>query len=137
MVFIQHAFIISLVGNKRFGIPIMKNNLIQKFESMPTRKKLGWILIPLGALLAYGVCTHNSTFFELNRGFIILFLLWLAWPELEALPRFIVTLTPICAIVCAWRPQYLIVVVPLFILYLVLRPPAKRKNKNNNKDKRI
>ena len=102
---------------------------------MPLRTKLGWILIGLGALVAYGYVQHfvkhDDSLLELNRTFVILFLLWLAWPELEALPRWILILVPICAIVCAWRPYYLVVVIPLTLLYLFLRKPAKSGKKRS------
>ena len=100
---------------------------------MTMRAKLGWILVGLAALVAYGVFRHfyaqDDTLFELNRTLVILFLLWLAWPELESLPRWLLILVPICAIVCAWRPQYLVVVIPLTLLYLFIRPPAGRRKK--------
>lgn len=100
---------------------------------MSLRSKLGWILVGMAALVAYGVFRHfyaqDDTLFELNRTFVILFLLWLAWPELETLPRWLLILVPICAIVCAWRPQYLVVVLPLTLVYLFVRPPAGRRKK--------
>ena len=102
-------------------------------DSVSLRSKLGWILVGMAALVAYGVYRHfyaqDDTLFELNRTFVILFLLWLAWPELETLPRWLLILVPICAIVCAWRPQYLVVVVPLTLVYLFVRPPAGRRKK--------
>lgn len=100
---------------------------------MPLRAKLGWILLGMGVLVAYGIFRHfyaqDDTLFELNRSFLVLFFLWLAWPELESLPRWMLTLVPICLIACAWRPQYLVVVIPVALLYLMLRPPAKRRKK--------
>lgn len=100
---------------------------------MTMRAKLGWILVGLAALVAYGVFRHfyaqDDALFELNRTLVILFLLWLAWPELESLPRWLLILVPICAIVCAWRPQYLVVVIPITLLYLFIRPPAGRRKK--------
>lgn len=87
-----------------------------------------------GALVAYGVFRHfyaqDDTLFELNRTFVILFLLWLAWPELEGLPRWFLILVPVCAIACALRPQYLLFVIPATILYLFIRPPKRRMKKN-------
>ncbi|MDO5309098.1 MAG: hypothetical protein Q4G03_06345 [Planctomycetia bacterium] len=94
------------------------------------RTKLGWIIFVMACLIVYGIVRYYTlgdvSFFELNRLFIILFLLWLAWPELAELPKWILTIVPICAIACSWRPQLLVVVLPVTILYLFLRPPAKR-----------
>lgn len=84
-------------------------------------------------LIVYGILRYRAagdvSLFELNRTFVIMALLWLAWPELEALPRWMLYVVPICAIVCAWRPQYLLVVLPLTLFYLWLRPPARRNRK--------
>ena len=103
---------------------------------MSMRAKLGWILVGMAVLVGYGIFRHfyaqDDTLFELNRTFVILFLLWLAWPELESLPRWLLILVPICAIVCAWRPQYLVVVVPLTLVYLFVRPPAGRRKKKSS-----
>ena len=83
----------------------------------------------MGIVMIYGLFTHDSALLELNRIFIILLLLWMAWPELEKLPRWLLILIPICAIACAWRPQYLLIVIPLTILYLFLRKPSSSTRK--------
>ncbi|MBQ9873912.1 MAG: hypothetical protein IJM30_05575 [Thermoguttaceae bacterium] len=95
------------------------------------RSKIGWIAVGMVALLVYGTLRYKTSgdagFFELNRTCVIMILLWLAWPELEALPRWLLFVVPICACACAWRPQYLLVVLPLAFVYLLLRPPARKK----------
>ena len=97
------------------------------------RSKLGWIVLCMGGLVAFGLFRHytanDDSLFEMNRTFVIMFLLWLAWPELERLPRWALVAAPICAIICAWRPQYLVVAVPVILLFFMLRPSAKRDAK--------
>ena len=48
---------------------------------MSMRAKLGWILVGMAVLVGYGIFRHfyaqDDTLFELNRTFVILFLLWL------------------------------------------------------------
>lgn len=117
-----------------------KNTRLKKGASTQTvtmRSKIGWIAFSLIALLIYGILRYRTTgdvgFFELNRTCIIMLLLWLAWPELEALPRWLLFLVPICVGVCAWRPQYIVVILPIAFLYLLLRRPAKQHAKEKNK----
>ncbi|MBP5621709.1 MAG: hypothetical protein J6X44_06820 [Thermoguttaceae bacterium] len=97
------------------------------------RSKVGWIAVAMIALVVYGILRYKTTgdasFFELNRTCVIMILLWLAWPELEALPRWMLYAVPICVGVCAWRPQYLFIVVPATFIFLLLRPPAKKRKK--------
>ncbi len=97
------------------------------------RSKLGWIVLCLGGLVAFGIyrryAANDDSLLDMNRTFVIMFLLWLAWPELERLPRWTLVAAPICAIICAWRPQYIVVVVPLILLFFMFRPSAKRKTK--------
>ncbi len=102
-------------------------------EPKSMRSKVGWIAVAMVALVVYGILRYKTTgdasFFELNRTCVIMILLWLAWPELEALPRWMLYAVPICVGVCAWRPQYLFIVIPTTFVFLLLCPPAKRRKK--------
>lgn len=118
--------------------PSQKNNKRVKANSsegepMSMRSKLGWMTLVMIALLVYGILRYktigDASFFELNRTAVIMVLLWLAWSDLEALPRWLLYLVPICVGVCAWRPQYILVVAPLAFLFLMLRPPARKRNR--------
>ncbi len=91
----------------------------------------------MAALILVGWITNEPGLFELNRMCVVMFLLWLAWPELEALPRWTLYVVPISAVVCAWRPQLLIVVLPLSFVYLLLRPSTRAKNKKKSAPPKI
>ncbi len=84
-------------------------------------------------VMIYGVFRYytvdDKTLFEMNRTYVVVLLLWIAWPELEALPRWFLSLVALVGLVCAWRPQYLVFAIPAFFLYLLFRPSPKRKKK--------
>ena len=86
-------------------------------------------------VMIYGVFRHytanDDSLFEMNRTYVVVLLLWIAWPELEALPRWFLTFVILVGLVCAWRPQYLVFTIPALFLYLLFRPlPGKRKKKS-------
>lgn len=107
---------------------------LSKYKPTSTRTKIGWIAVTLILLLAFGILRYytigDDSFFEMNRLCILMILLWIAWPELVRLPHWLMCVVPVCVAVCAWRPQYIIAVIPLAFFYLLLRPPAKRYKKN-------
>ena len=85
-------------------------------------------------IMIYGIFRHytvgDDSLFEMNRTYVVVLLLWLAWPELEALPRWFLTFVIIVGLVCAWRPQYLVFTIPAVFLYVLFRPSAKHKKKS-------
>jgi len=109
----------------------------KKWADIPTRTKVGWIAIGMGVLILIGVITGEASLFEFNRMGIVMFLLWLAWPELEALPRWALFVVPISVVACAWRPQFLVVVLPLSFIYLLLRPSTRPAQKRKNAPPKI
>lgn len=102
----------------------------QKPENRPpTRKKVGWIALGMAVLVAYGFWSGEAGLLELNRMCVMMFLLWLAWPELERLPRWIFFAIPILVVLCAWRPQLLLFVGPALFFLWLLQPPKSRRSK--------
>ena len=101
---------------------------------MSTRTKFGWIVAALGVVAAFGLFRYyyarDDSLLQINRTFVIAFLLWLAWPELARLPKWLATVVPIVAIICAWRPQLILVALPIAFVYLLLRPTPKPKKKS-------
>lgn len=53
---------------------------------------------------------------------ILCVLLWLAYPELKRLPSWLALTVPFVTAVVAFRPRYALVLVPLVLLILFLRP---------------
>ena len=106
------------------------------FYKLPLRTRIGilailcWIGILAGIVQYYK--TGNDLLFKMfNRVGIFLLFLWMAWPELERLPRWVYFVMPIMIIVAVWRPQMLIIVVPLALLYWYIRP--KPESSQNSK----
>ena len=92
------------------------------------RKKVGWITIGMAILVAYGFYSGEAGLLELNRMCVMMGLLWLAWPELERLPRWIFFAIPVLVVLCAWRPQLILIVVPALFLLWLLQPPKSRRS---------
>ena len=58
-----------------------------------------------------------------------LFFLWLAWPELEMFPRWVLQATIPVSIVVAIYPSALCFIVPTVLLMLYLQPKKTKKTK--------
>ncbi|MGQ9605579.1 MAG: hypothetical protein ACUVTW_05220 [Thermogutta sp.] len=89
---------------------------------------LGLVLI--GSAIRYLVVPPSNEFhlmFETacRRMGILCVLLWLAYPELKRLPSWLALAVPFVTAVVAFRPRYALVLVPLVLLILFLRPPKK------------
>lgn len=99
----------------------------------PLRKKVGWIVVAMTVLVVYGLVqyrrTGDASLLELNRMCVMMFLLWLAWPELERLPRWIFFAIPILVVLCAWRPQLILFVGPALFFFWLLQPPKSRRRR--------
>jgi hypothetical protein len=48
--------------------------------------------------------------------------LWLAWPELLRLPRWIFQVIPLLAILLAWKPRLFLLAIPIVVVVIILRP---------------
>lgn len=75
------------------------------------------------------------------RGGLVMSVFWLAWPEVEKLPKWIFLALPFAAIIAIWRPMLLIYLIPIyfivkiinFVLFELLAPlpdPKKQQGKN-------
>ncbi|MDO4587531.1 MAG: hypothetical protein Q4C95_09575 [Planctomycetia bacterium] len=105
-------------------------------SSFSMRTKIGLITIVLfigiliGAWRSYQNGTSDDPISEAcNRIGIMMFILWVAWPELVRLPRWFYISIPIIMAIAAWRPMILIYACPLLLLYWFLLPNKKSKKK--------
>lgn len=57
----------------------------------------------------------------------ILFLLWLAWSDLQNIPIWIYLVAPPILIFCALKPAALFIVIPVALIALFLMPKKKSK----------
>ena len=53
--------------------------------------------------------------------------IWLAYPEVERLPGWVLGMVPILGIFLALRPKYLLIAVPIVIAMAILKPKARRR----------
>lgn len=101
---------------------------------LPLRTRLG--IIAGGLLLAAGASMmwatqdplHHKPVYALIKFAPIVFLLWLAWYDLQNIPIWVYLITPPILILCALRPRALIVIVPLALFVLFVMPKKKPKS---------
>lgn len=101
---------------------------------MAMRTKIGLIALVL-ALLALAAWLRGSDPILLAayvRTAIVMGVLWMAWPELTLLPRWIYISLPILLILGAFRPQILFFAVPGLLLYWFLVPKPKKGDRGEN-----
>lgn len=94
---------------------------------MDTRTKLGWITTVLAFLTAFGFLRPLDPMTQgaLIRSLIECAALYLAWPELTRLPKWVWVAVPVVVIVGAFRPQILLYALPLLLFVLYLRPKKR------------
>lgn len=100
-----------------------------KGEVFETRSKLGWLTVVLAVLTAVG---YLRSFDPMTQGALVRTLievgaLYLAWPELVQLPKWVWCAIPVVVIVGAFRPQILLAAIPLFLLILYLMPKKRKR----------
>lgn len=97
-------------------------------KPMPIRVKAGIIAIVLWGLSLAGLVKGFSPLYEgaFVRSAVVMTLLWLAWPELVRLPRWLFIVIPIVLIIAAFQPRILFVMIPLLLLYGFLIPKPKK-----------
>ena len=96
----------------------------------PIRVRSGIIAIVLWILSFLGWRYGYSPLYEgaFVRSAVVMSLLWLAWPELVRLPRWLFIIVPFILIIAAFQPRILLVLIPVLLLYGFLIPkPKKRK----------
>lgn len=99
---------------------------------------LGLILI--GFAIRYLVVPPASEFhlmFEAacRRMGVVCILLWLAYPELKRLPSWLALTIPFVTAVAVFRPRYALVLVPLVLLILFLRPRRRFHPPHHGREK--
>ncbi|MDO5580363.1 MAG: hypothetical protein Q4G69_04470 [Planctomycetia bacterium] len=100
---------------------------MSKFDprKIPVRTRIGIITIFFWIGMLAGYCSMWATgktgvLNVCNRFGLIMLALWLAWPELERLPRWIFFALPFVIVVGVWRPILLIYLLPLLFLFWFL-----------------
>ena len=72
---------------------------------------------------------HNKPLYGIIRIAPILFLLWLAWSDLQNIPLWVWCVIPPVLILCALKPGAWLIVIPLGLIALFVMPKKKKKKK--------
>ncbi len=101
-----------------------------RWFDMPMRAKAGWITVVLwlGTLVALAYGGDELTLGAFLRTAVVMTLLYLAWPQLERLPRWLYFSVPAAGLIAAFQPRLLILLVPPLLLYGFIRPKPKKEH---------
>ncbi|MBO7726166.1 MAG: hypothetical protein J6S40_06820 [Thermoguttaceae bacterium] len=97
-------------------------------SEMPLRTRAGWITVVLwiATLAALAFDCDELTLGAFLRTAVCMTLLWLAWPQLCRLPRWLYISVPIVGLAASVVPRILFVLIPLLLLYGFLRPKPRK-----------
>ncbi len=112
--------------------------------NLPIRTRLGVAAIVLlavaGVLFTLPIIDPPHHEFRHGAGLVrfapILFLLWLAWADLQAVPRWVWFVAPPVLIFCCIKPAAWFVVIPvaLFSLFVMPKRGHRERGKRRTKD---
>src|ERR1700722_3580624 len=74
------------------------------------------------AMLALDPSRESAFALAAVRVGIVMAVLWLAWPQLVVLPRWIMLTLLGAVAVCVWRPKALLFALPVLVILAVMRP---------------
>lgn len=98
---------------------------------LPLRTRLGIVAAILLAVAAVSVYRathdplHHKPLYSLIKFAPVLFLLWLAWSDLQNIPFWAYIAALPVIIICALKPAALFIVVPLALIVLFIMPKKK------------
>lgn len=103
--------------------------------SLPARTRLGIVAVPLlaAAVVLFALPILDPIHNELRQGAgiirfaPILFLLWLAWPDLQRVPRWAWMIAPPVLIFCCLRPAAWLIVIPVALFTSFTASRKKRR----------
>lgn len=105
---------------------------------LPLKTRLGIIATTLMIVAGFSVywATYDPVRYRPLYSVIkfapLLFLLWLAWSDLQSIPIWVYLIAPPILIFCALRPGALFVVIPVALIALFVMPKKRRKNNQRN-----
>lgn len=113
--------------------PFSHRMAMNGFFRLPIRTRIGIAsaVLLVAALISYGGKLLHGAHWQPSGGLLgmgsILFLIWLAWDDLSAIPRWFWGVFPILLAIGAFRPQLLFVIVPGLFLVCFLWPRKKTR----------
>ncbi len=109
--------------------------------NLPARTRLGIVAVPLlvAAVVLFVLSILDPVHNDLRQGAGIIrfapivFLLWLAWADLQSIPRWVWFVAPPVLIFCCIKPAAWFVVIPVTLFALFLMPKKRRKEKGGRR----
>ncbi len=101
---------------------------MKRWFDLPIRTKLGAIAMVLCAVAAISMAVsyadpyHAKPMYGVIKWAPVLFLFWIAWPDLTRIPRWVYYISVPIAVLCALRPGFLYLVIPLGLVALFVMP---------------
>ena len=100
---------------------------MKRWYALPIRTRLGIIAATLLAVAVLSVVQSFSDpqytpLYGIIKWAPLLFLFWMAWPDLERIPRWAYYVSVPIAILCALKPMLLYLVVPIAFVALFVMP---------------
>jgi len=101
---------------------------MRRWYALPIRTKLGIISVTLlsvaviSATLYFVDPMHTKPAYGIIKWAPILFLFWVAWPDLERIPRVVYYVSIPIIILCALKPVLLYLVIPVGLIALFIMP---------------
>ncbi len=112
--------------------------------NLPVRTRLGVIAVVLlaagGVLFALPIFDPMHHEFRHGSGIVrfapIVFLLWLAWADLQNIPRRVWFIAPPVLIFCCIKPAAWLVVIPMTLFSLFVMPKRRKVNREQRAEDR-
>ena len=104
------------------------NDGMRRWYALPIRTRLGIISVTLLAVAVISAALyfvdplHTKPAYGIIKWAPILFLFWIAWPDLERIPRWMYYVSVPIIILCALRPVLLYIVIPVGLVALFIMP---------------
>ena len=101
---------------------------MKRWYALPIRTRLGIISIVLLIVAVLSVVQHfavprnTKPLYGIIKWAPLLFLFWVAWPDLARIPRWVYYVSVPIAVLCALKPGLLYIVIPVALVALFLMP---------------
>lgn len=93
------------------------------YHKIPIRTRIAFLTILVWLAVPYAYIQYlNDKPDYLSfclRGGLVMFVFWLAWPEVEKLPKWLFLVLPLATVIAIWRPQLLLLAIPFYLAFKV------------------
>jgi len=101
---------------------------MKRWYALPIRTRLGIIATALLVVATLSVVQYfadpqrTKPLYGIIKWAPLLFLFWMAWPDLERIPRWAYYVSVPIVVLCALRPVLLYIVIPMALVALFMMP---------------